>query len=161
MSKIHILKNSETEAVLKVYTTEQSGESIDISLQTWLTTSKQVYVTGANDSSEIDGHFAQYTGSHVFITGIWWGLKKDKQLDITRIIDPATPVLHSHYYLLNAGQYEFDHHGFADRIYANKDFRLTFDGPGHCILKMRKIGWIPKVETVAFGPYDNESVVGS
>ncbi len=161
MSKIHILKNSETEAVVKVYTTEPSGESIDINLETWLTTPKQVYVAGANDSAETDGHFAQYTGSHVFITGIWWGLKKDKQLDITRIIDAVTPTLHSHYYLINGGQYEFDHHGFADRIYAHKDFRLTFDGPGHCILKLRKIGWLPKVETANFGIYDNESVVGS
>lgn len=158
MSKIHVLKNTETEAVLKVYTVESAGESIDISLQTWLTTSKQVYVTGANDSSEIDGHFAQYTGSHVFITGVWWGLKKDKQLDITRIVGAG---VHSHYYLINTGQYEFDHHGFADRIYADRDFRLTFDGPGHCILKLRKIGWVPKVETTVFGPYDNESVVGS
>lgn len=158
MSKIHVLKNSETEAVIKVYTTEPAGESIDISLETWLTTSKQVYVTGANDASEIDGHFAQYTGSHVFITGIWWGLKKDKQLDITRIVNG---VEHSHYYLINGGQYEFDHHGFADRIYANKDFRLTFDGPGHCILKLRKIGWTPKVETAVFGAYDNETVAGS
>lgn len=161
MSKIHILKNSETEAVVKFYTTEPSGETIDFSLETWLTTSKQVYVAGANDSAETDGHFAQYTGSHVFITGIWWGLKKDKQLDITRIIDPVAPTLHSHYYLINGGQYEFDHHGFADRIYAHKDFRLTFDGPGHCILKLRKLGWNPKVETANFGPYDNESVVGS
>lgn len=161
MSKIHILKNSETEAVVKVYTTEASGESIDINLQTWLTTPKQVYVAGASDSAETDGHFAQYTGSHVFITGIWWGLKKDKQLDITRIIDAVTPTLHSHYYLINGGQYEFDHHGFADRIYAHKDFRLIFDGPGHCILKLRKIGWQPKVETANFGIYDNESVVGS
>lgn len=161
MSKIHILKNSETEAVVKVYTTEPSGETIDISLETWLTTPKQVYVTGANDSPETDGHFALYTGSHVFITGIWWGLKKDKQLDITRIVDAVTPTLHSHYYLINGGQYEFDHHGFADRIYAHKDFRLIFDGPGHCILKLRKIGWAPKVETAVFGPYDNESVVGS
>ncbi len=161
MSKIHILKNSETEAVVKVYTTEASGESIDINLQTWLTTPKQVYVAGASDSAETDGHFAEYTGSHVFITGIWWGLKKDKQLDITRIIDAVTPTLHSHYYLINGGQYEFDHHGFADRIYAHKDFRLIFDGPGHCILKLRKIGWQPKVETANFGIYDNESVVGS
>ena len=161
MSKIHILKNSETEAVVKVYTTEPSGESIDIDLETWLTTSKQVYVAGANDSSEIDGHFAQYTGSHVFITGIWWGLKKDKQLDITRIINPTGPVLHSHYYLINGGQYEFDHHGFADRIYAHMDFRLTFDGPGHCILKLRKMGWNPKVETAQFGALDDETVVGS
>lgn len=161
MSKIHVLKNSETEAVIKVYTTEPSGESIDISLETWLTTPKQVYVAGGNDSSEADGHFAQYTGSHVFITAIWWGLKKDKQLDITRIVDAVTPTLHSHYYLINGGQYEFDHHGFADRIYAHKDFRLTFDGPGHCILKLRKLGWNSKVETAVFGPYDNESVVGS
>lgn len=158
MSKIHVLKNSETEAVIKVYTVESAGESIDISLQTWLTTSKQTYVTGANDSPETDGHFAQYTGSHVFITGIWWGLKKDKQLDITRIVGAS---VHSHYYLLNTGQYEFDHHGFADRIYADRDLRLTFDGPGHCILKLRKIGWLPKVETAVFGSYDNESVVGS
>ena len=161
MSKIHVLKNSETEAVIKVYTTEPSGETIDISLSTWLTTSKQVYVAGANDSSEIDGHFAEYTGSHVYITGIWWGLKKDKQLDITRIVDPVAPTLHSHYYLINGGQYEFDHHGFADRIYAHKDFRLIFDGPGHCILKLRKLGWNPKVETAQFGIYDDQTQVGS
>ena len=161
MSKIHVLKNSETEAVLKIYTTESAGETIDVSLNTWLTTPKQVYVTGTNDSPETDGHFAQYTGSHVYITGIWWGLKKDKQLDIQRIIDAGTNTVHSHYYLINAGQYEFDHHGFADRIYANKDIRLIFDGPGHCILKLRKIGWNSKVETAVFGIYDNESVVGS
>jgi hypothetical protein len=161
MSKIHILKNTETEAVVKFYTVEPSGESIDFSLETWLTTPKQVYVAGASDSSEADGHFAQYTGSHVFITGIWWGLKKDKQLDITRILNIGTPDLHSHYYLINGGQYEFDHHGFADRIYAHKDIRLTFDGQGHCILKLRKIGWLPKVETAQFGSYDNTTVVGS
>jgi hypothetical protein len=161
MSKIHVLKNTETEAVIKVYTTESSGETLDVSLSTWLTTPKQVYVAGTGDSAETDGHFAQYTGSHVYITGIWWGLKKDKQLDITRILNAGTGEVHSHYYLINAGQYEFDHHGFADRIYANKDFRLVFDGPGHCILKLRKIGWNSKVETANFGIYDNESVVGS
>ena len=161
MANIHILKNTETEAVVKVYVTESAGGDVDIDLETVLTTNKQVYVAGANDSSEADGHFAQYTGSHVFITGIWWGLKKDKQLDITRIVNLTGPVLHSHYYLINGGQYEFDHHGFADRIYAHMDFRLSFDGPGHCILKLRKIGWLPKVETAQFGPYDNESVVGS
>ena len=85
MAKIHILKNSETEAVVKVYTTESAGETIDLDLETVLTTSKQVYVAGAGDSAETDGHFAQYTGSHVFITGIWWGLKANKQLDVTRL----------------------------------------------------------------------------
>jgi len=54
-----------------------------------------------------------------------------------------------------------DYSGFADRIYANKDLRLTSDGPAHLIIKLRKEGWNPKVETAVFGPYDNESVVGS
>lgn len=161
MSKIHILKNTETEAVVKVYTTENT-DIIDLDLETWLTTPNQVYVAGSNDAPETDGHFVpNYTGSHVFITGIWWGLKVGKQLDITRIIDPVTPTLHSHYYLVNAGQYEFDHHGFADRIYAHMDLRFTFDGPGHCILKLRKAGWLPKVETAQFSIYDNVNQVGS
>ncbi len=161
MSKIHVLKNTETEAVIKVYTTESAGESIDLSLSTWLTTPTQVYVTGTNDAPETDGHFAQYAGSHAFIAAIWWGLKKDKQLDITRILDAGAGTVHSHYYLINGGQYEFDHHGFVDRIYANRDLRFTFDGPGHCIVKLRKHGWDSKVETPQFSIYDNESLVGS
>lgn len=160
MSTIHVLKNTETEAVIKVYST-LNGETIDVDLDTWLTKDTQVYVPGSGDSSEIDGHFATYTGSHVFITGIWWGLKKDKQLDIQRIISTDPVVVHGHYYLINGGQYEFDHHGFADRIYADKNIRFVFDGPGHCILKLRKIGWDPKIETAEFGIYDDETAVGS
>ncbi len=159
MSKIHILKNTETEAVVKIYTMESAGEVLDLDLSTWLTTPTQVYVAGTNDAPETDGHFAQYTGSHVFISGIWWGLKKDKQLDITRVLDNGN--VHSHYYFVNAGQYEFDHHGFADRIYANRNIRLIFDGPGHCILKLRKMGWNSKVETAQFSIYDNTTAVGS
>ena len=159
MSKIHILKNTETEAVVKFYTMESAGEVLDLDLSTWLTTPTQVYVAGTNDAPETDGHFAQYTGSHVFISGIWWGLKKDKQLDITRVLDNGN--VHSHYYFVNAGQYEFDHHGFADRIYANRNIRLIFDGPGHCILKLRKMGWNSKVETAQFSIYDNTTAVGS
>ncbi len=161
MSKIHILKNTETEAVVKIYTMESAGESLDLSLSTWLTSPTQTYVVGANDSVETDGHFSQYTGSHVFITGIWWGLKKDKQLDITRILDAGSGTLHGHYFFIGAGQYEYDHHGFADRVYAHKDLRLTFDGPGHCILKLRKMGWQSKVETSQFSIYDNTNQVGS
>ena len=69
--------------------------------------------------------------------------------------------MHNHYYLINAGYYDFDHNAFADRIYADKDFRLIFDGPGHCILKLRKMGWKSKVETPEFSVYDNTAVVGS
>lgn len=161
MSKKHIIKHSETEIVFKVYATESAGEDIDLSVQNDMTKSTQVYVAPDSIPDETSGALVQYTGSRVYITGIWWGLKKDKQLDITRILNPTGPVLHSHYYLLNAGYYDFGHSGIADRVYANKDLRLSFDGPGHCIIRLRKEGWNPKVETAVFGPYDNQSQVGS
>jgi len=161
MSKKHIIKHTETEIVFKVYATESAGENVDLSLQTDMTKSTQVYVTPDSIPDETSGALVQYTGSRVYITGIWWGLKKDKQLDITRILNPTGPVLHSHYYLLNAGYYDFGHSGIADRVYANKDIRLAFDGPGHCIIRLRKEGWNPKVETAVFGPYDDVTQVGS
>jgi hypothetical protein len=159
MALKHIIKHTETEVVLKCYITESAGGNIDISVQNDLTKSTQVYVAPTSVPDEIGGGLVQYTGSRVFITGIWWGLKKDKQLDITRIINPTGPVLHGHYYLTNSGFYDYDE--FSDRVYANRDIRLVFDGPGHCIIRLRKEGWNPKVETAVFGPYDNESVVGS
>lgn len=159
MSTKHILKNTETEIVFKVYVTSSEGGSIDLSVQNDMTKSTQVYVVPDSIPNEINDGFQTYTGSRVYITGIWWGLKANKQLDITRIVDPVAPTLHSHYYLLNAGSY--DYRDFTDRIYANKDIRLTFDGPGHCILRLRKEGWAPKVETAQFGSYDNTTQVGS
>jgi hypothetical protein len=164
MSTKHILKHTETEVVLKCYITAANGGDIDISVQNDLTKSTQVYVAPTSVPNESSNGLSvpEYTGSRVYITGIWWGLKKDKQLDITRIIDPVAPTLHSHYYLINAGFYDYQNLGdFSDRIYANKDLRLTFDGPGHCIIRLRKEGWNPKVETAVFGPFDNQSVVGS
>jgi hypothetical protein len=159
MALKHIIKHTETEIVFKCYITDNGGGNVDLSVETDMTKSTQVYVAPASVPDETGGSLVQYTGSRVFITGIWWGLKKDKQLDITRIINPTGPVLHSHYYLLNAGFYDYD--DFYDRVYANKDIRLAFDGPGHCILRLRKEGWNPKVETAVFGPYDNETAVGS
>ncbi len=161
MSLKHIIKHTETEIVFKCYITESAGGNVDLSLTTDMTKSTQVYVTPDSIPDETGGALVQYTGSRVFITGIWWGLKKDKQLDITRILNPTGPVLHSHYYLINAGYYDYAHSGIADRVYANKDIRLAFDGPGHCIIRLRKEGWNPKVETAVFGPYDDVTQVGS
>jgi hypothetical protein len=155
----HIIKHTETEIVFKCYVTDASGGSIDLSLQNDMTKSTQQYVAPSSVPVETGGGFFDYTGSRVFITGIWWGLKQNKQLDITRIIDTVGPVLHGHYYLLNAGSYDF--HDFSDRIYANKDIRLTFDGPGHCIIRLRKEGWASKIETAQFSIYDNINAVGS
>jgi hypothetical protein len=161
MALKHIIKHTETEIVFKCYITESAGGNIDLSLSTDMTKSTQVYVTPTSIPDETGGALVQYTGSRVYITGIWWGIKAAKQLDITRILNPTGPVLHSHYYLINAGYYDYTHSGIADRVYANKDIRLAFDGPGHCILRLRKEGWNPKVETAVFGPYDDVTQVGS
>ena len=158
----HILKNSDTEIVFKCYITAAEGGSIDISVQNDCTRSAtQAYVAPTSIPDETGGAFVNHTGSRVYITGIWWGLKNNKQLDITRIVDPTGPVLHNHYYFVGAGYHDYAGADFSDRVYGNKDIRLIFDGPGHCILRLRKEGWNPKIETAVFGPYDNESVVGS
>ena len=163
MSGLHILKNTETEAVVKIYTTNSSGAVEDISLENDLTTAAQVYVPGAASINELtDGSFANYTGSHVTITGIWWGAKAGKQIDISRIISTGPDVLHNHYYLLDAGFFDYKQAGFADRIYAHKDLRVQFlSGEGFVILRLTKQGWTPKIETAYFGPYDDETAVGS
>jgi hypothetical protein len=163
MSLKHIIKHTETEIIFKCYITATGGGDIDLSVQNDMTKSTQVYVTPTSIPVETGGGFVEYTGSRVYITGIWWGTKPGKQLDITRILDttPNPDTVHSHYYLNGNGFYDWQTAGFSDRVYANKDIRLTFDGEGHCIIRLRKEGWNPKVETAVFGPYDNESVVGS
>ena len=163
MAKLHILKNSESEAVVKVYTTDPSGETINISLENDLTKDTQVYVPGASSiDEETTGEFATYTGSHVIITGIWWGAKDGKRVDVERITDTVGPVYHNHYYLIGAGYYDFKAHGFADRIYAHKDIAVKFQGgEGHCILRLTKAGWQNKVETAQFSVYDDVNAVGS
>lgn len=160
MALKHIIKHTESEVVFKCYITENGGGNIDLSLQNDMTKSTQVYVTPTTVPDETNGlALPEYTGSRVYITGIWWGLKSGKQLDITRIINPTGPVLHGHYYLLNAGFYEFTN--FYDRVYANKDIRLILDGAGHCIIRLRKEGWASKIENEQFGAADDVTVVGS
>jgi hypothetical protein len=161
MSLKHIIKHTETEIVFKCYITATGGGDIDLSVQNDMTKSTQVYVAPTSIPVETGGGFVEYTGSRVYITGIWWGTKPGKQLDITRILDTATnpDTVHSHYYLNGNGFYEYT--DFTDRVYANKDIRLTFDGEGHCVIRLRKEGWNSKVETANFGAHDDESVVGS
>lgn len=159
MSLKHIIKHTETEIVFKCYITDSAGGSVDLSLQNDMTKSTQEYVVPTSIPVETGGGFTEYTGSRVYITGIWWGLKQNKQLDVTRIIDPVGPVLHGHYYFIGTGNY--DYRDFSDRVYANSDIRLIFDGPGHCIIRFRKEGWTPKVEYATFGSYDDPNAVGS
>jgi hypothetical protein len=163
MALKHIIKHTETEIVLKCYITATGGGTVDISVQNDCTKSTQVYVTPDSIPDETGGGFVNYTGSRVYITGLWWGCKPGKQLDITRILDttPNPDTVHGHYYLTASGYYDWQTTGFYDRTYANKDIRLAFDGEGHCIVRLRKEGWNPKVETAVFGPYDDVTQVGS
>jgi hypothetical protein len=163
MALKHIIKHTETEIVFKCYITATGGGSIDLSLQNDMTKSTQVYVAPTSIPDESGGGFVEHTGSRVHITGLWWGCKPGKQLDITRILDttPNPDTVHGHYYLTASGYYDWQTTGFSDRTYANKDIRLTFDGEGHCIVRLRKEGWNPKVETANFGIYDDVTQVGS
>lgn len=164
MALKHIIKHTETEVVFKCYITATGGGSIDISVENDCTKSTQEYVTPTSVPVETGGELFDYTGSRVYITGLWWGTKSGKQLDITRILDtaPNPDTVHGHYYLSGNGVYDFANAGgFSDRAYANKDIRLTFDGEGHCIVRLRKEGWVPKVETAEFGAHDDQTVVGS
>jgi hypothetical protein len=126
MALKHILKLTETEAVLKCYITDSAGGNVDISLADDLTATGQTF---SNVNVEVT------------ISELYWGLKAGKQLDVTRIVTPANDQVHGHYYLVNAGQYQFQ--GFVDDVYGSKDIRMVFDGPGHCIIKLRKTsGWV-------------------
>lgn len=162
MANKHVIKHTETEIVFKCYITANGGGEVDISIENDCTKSTQVYVAPTSIPDETGGAFVEYNGSRVYITGLWWGVKQTKELDITRILTPIGPVLHGHYYLDGNGFYDYTNAGgFADRVYANKDIRLIFDGEGHCIIRLRKEGWNPKVETAVFGIYDDTTQVGS
>jgi len=124
MSEKHIIKLTATEAVVKCYVSDAGGGVVDISLENDLTANGQTFL-GCSKAS-------------VAIQEVYWGAKKDKQLDISRITNPAANTSDGHYYLTNSGFY--DYVGFVDNIYSNTDIRVNGDGPYHCILKLRKTG---------------------
>jgi len=125
MANIHYLKRSVGEAVVKIYTTESAGDTIDLDIA---------------DLAIPDETFDANTAS-VCIKEIHWGCKKDKQIDISRK-ERGGVDLHGHYYLLNTGSYDFV--GFVDDVYSERDIRVVMDGPAHVILKLgKKSGYAP------------------
>lgn len=121
MANLHVLKLTQQEAVFKIYVTESAGGVVDLDISSDLKLATETF----------DANTAEVTISEIF-----WGAKKDKQIDLTRIDDPVANTVHGHYYLLNSGHYKFD--GFVDNVYANSNVRVTGDGPFHVILKLRK-----------------------
>ena len=119
MANIHYLKKSKGEAVIQVYETGSAGGSHEIDIAN-LATSSETF--DANAAS-------------VCIKEIFWGAKKDKQIDISRKERGGSGV-HGHYYFLGAGSYNYD--GFVDNSYSERNILVTLDGPGHVIIKVNK-----------------------
>lgn len=126
MAEIHYLKRSHNEAVLKCYKTDSSGGTINISL--------------ANLAAA--GETFDANNAVVTIKEIFWGAKKDKQLDLTRVVPSDPSGVHGHYYFINSGSHQFV--GFTDDAYANSDLRIVGDGPFHMILKLTKVSGYTK-----------------
>lgn len=120
MANVHYLKRSHNEAVLKIYSTESAGQTIDIDLADL-----------ATDNETFDANNAI-----VNIKTLHWGAKKNKQLDVTRLLSLDPLDTHGHYYLTNTGNHEFV--GFVDNTYSDKTIRCVSDGPFHLIIKLTK-----------------------
>ena len=101
MANIHVLKNTHNECVLKIYSTASAGQTLSANLN-----SSYIQL----DNEQFDGSKTEVT-----IREIFWGAKKDKQIDLTRVVNHASNTVHSHYYLLNSGHYDFT--GFVDNVY--------------------------------------------
>lgn len=125
MANVHVLKKTEQEVVLKIYSTESAGQTIQIQPDStdYILTDRETYANTAE----------------ITVKEIFWGAKKDKQIDITRVDDPDANTVHGHYYLLNTGTYNFE--GFVDNVYANGAIRIVSDGPFHIIVKLSKSGF--------------------
>lgn len=119
MASIHYLKRSHGEAVIKCYKTDSAGGTIDVDIENL-----------ASDGETFDANNAIVT-----IKEIYWGAKKDKQIDISRKERGGSDI-HGHYYLIGAGSYDYD--GFVDDVYSGRDIRIVMDGPGHVIMKLNK-----------------------
>lgn len=119
MANVHYLKRSINEAVIKIYTDNASGATIEVDIA---------------DLAIPDETF-NAAEAHVSIREIHWGAKAGKQIDLSRKERGGTGV-HGHYYFLNAGSHVYV--GFVDDVYPERNIQVIFDGPGHVILKLAK-----------------------
>ena len=121
MASIHYLKRAAGEAVVKIYETSSSGNTIELDIANLIS----------------DGQTFDANSANVTIKEIFWGVKHNHFIDISRKERGGSGV-HGHYYLVNAGSYDYD--GFVDDVYSERNIQVDFDGPGHCILKLNKTG---------------------
>ena len=121
MASIHYFKRAAGEAVVKIYETAASGNTIELDIANLIS----------------DGQTFDAATANVTIKEIFWGVKHNHFIDISRKERGGTDV-HGHYYLVNAGSYDYD--GFVDDVYSERNIQVDFDGPGHVVLKLNKTG---------------------
>jgi len=119
MSNIHYLKRTKGEAVVKIYETQNSGDTIELDIANLIS----------------DGQTFDAATAKVAIKEIFWGVKHNHYIDVSRKERGGTNV-HGHYYLVNSGSYDYD--GFVDDVYSDRNIQVELDGPGHVILKLNK-----------------------
>lgn len=142
MSAKHILKNTNTETVVKVYL-DALGD-VDIDLQTDILDSDREVLSGTQK---------------VNIRGIYWTLRDGKEATVSRWNGTNAE---GETYLQGAGSLDFAGNGFADNIYNTRDIRVTFTGAGTVFLHLSKVeGYAPKFEPATYGSYDNPNAAGA
>jgi len=119
MASIHYLKRTAGEAVVKIYETSSSGDTIELDIANLIS----------------DGETFDANSANVTIKEIFWGVKHNHYIDVSRKERGGSNV-HGHYYLVNAGSYDYD--GFVDDVYSERNIQVLLDGPGHVILKLNK-----------------------
>lgn len=136
-----VIKLTDSEVVVKI---AGSAAAATIDLQTDLLTAQQ-----ALEATQV-----------VNITGVSWTGEVGHTVTIDR---NGTRVM-----TLNsgaAGNLTFDGQTMTpDNVANTSDLVVTMGGTGQgeCWIKLRKVsGYAPKIETAAYGPYDNTSVVGA
>jgi hypothetical protein len=125
MANVHTLKKTDEEVVLKIYSTESNGQTIQVELD-----SDDILLT--NETYDANT-------SKVTLKELFWGCKQNKHIDFSRVDDPVANTVHGHYYLMNSGSYDFV--GFVDNVYSDGAIRVVSDGAFHMILKLSKTGF--------------------
>ncbi len=134
MASIHILENTNTQAVLKVYRDTAGTETITLA-------------SLALVSEEISGT------PTVNIRGIMFGMKPNSNVVVQR---DASGTPEGKIYLCSTGYFDFAGNGYADNTYNDKNIQIVFSAEGTVIIDLAKVkGYKTRLQPAEFSVYDN------
>ncbi len=134
MSAIHILKNTNSNAVVKVYRDTAGTETVTLD-------------SLALASEELSGTRT------VNIRGIMYGMKPNSNIVIQRDV-AGTPE--GEIYVNGSGVFDFYANGFADSTYNDRNIQVVFSNEGTVFLMLSKVsGYKTKLQPEQFSVYDD------